>query len=109
MKVCSNKHPIIRLLGFAFICSSLVISTQVVAAKELSFCPAGGPGGWLNHFNYKRDMNILSNYQRRHPGRPYPYLMQPPHSRYYPSYAWYFQRHTQHSYGPYGGYYRHQR
>jgi len=25
---------------------------------ELPFCPGGGPPGWFNHFNYKRDQNI---------------------------------------------------
>ncbi len=29
------------------------------AFPELPFCPAGGPPGWLNYFNYKRDQNIL--------------------------------------------------
>ena len=28
------------------------------AFPEIPFCPAGGPPGWLNHFNHKRDQNI---------------------------------------------------
>ena len=36
------------------------------AFPEIPFCPAGGPPGWLNHFNYKRDQNIWRLQQRRY-------------------------------------------
>jgi len=81
----SSKRTITRVLGLILITYSLIISKQVLAAKELSFCPAGGPTGWLNHFDYKRDKNILSQYQRRYPGRPFPYPMKSPHARYHHS------------------------
>jgi len=106
MKVrISNRH-LIHVLGFIFICYSLIISKQVLAAKELSFCPAGGPGGWLNHFNYKRDKNILSRYQRNYPGRPFPYRMKSPHPRYHLFYASYFQPSMQRANAPYGVHHR---
>lgn len=43
-----------------------LISTNSFAFPEIPFCPAGGPPGWLNHFNYKRDQNIWRHqyYQR---------------------------------------------
>jgi len=102
----SSKRTITRVLGLILITYSLIISKQVLAAKELSFCPAGGPTGWLNHFDYKRDKNILSQYQRRYPGRPFPYPMKSPHARYHPFYASYFQPVMQRTNGTYGGYYR---
>ena len=95
-------HQAVYVLCFIFICFSLIFSQQVLAARELSFCPAGGPTGWLNHFNYKRDQNILKLHQRNYPGRPFPYRMKPPHHRYYPFYARYFQPLIQHNNAPYG-------
>lgn len=105
MTTISSKRPITLVLGFTLICFSLIISKQVHAAKELSFCPAGGPTGWINHFKYKRDKNKLSLYQRRYPGRPFPYRMKPPHPRYHPFYASYSQPFMQRSNNPYGDYY----
>ena len=101
-----SKYPVTHVLGSVLICCSLIISNQVFAAKELSFCPAGGPTGWLNHFNYKRDKNILSHYQRKYPGRPFPYRMKSPHPRYHPFYTSYFQPFMQRANGPYVDHYR---
>ena len=39
-------------------------STNSYAFPELPFCPAGGPPGWLNHFNFNRDQNIWRRYSR---------------------------------------------
>ena len=44
---------------FLILCTLTSVSH---AFPELPFCPAGGPPGWLNHFNYKRDQNILRHY-----------------------------------------------
>jgi hypothetical protein len=38
--------------------------------NELPFCPSGGPAGWMNYFDYKRDQNIW----RRYPNFQSPYL-----------------------------------
>ena len=105
MTTRSTTHPAIRVLCLTLICFSLIFSEQVLAARELSFCPAGGPTGWLNHFKYKRDKNTLGQYQRIYPGRPFPYRMKPPHHRYYPFYARHFQPLMQHNNGPYGNHF----
>lgn len=39
-----------------------VLSFNSYAFPEIPFCPAGGPPGWMNHFNYKRDQNIWRRY-----------------------------------------------
>lgn len=36
------------------------------AFPEIPFCPAGGPPGWLNHFNYNREQNIWRAQHRRY-------------------------------------------
>lgn len=44
-----------NLLAVLFLSS---ITGTSIAMPEIPFCPAGGPPGWFNHFNYKRDQNI---------------------------------------------------
>jgi len=46
------------LLNLFVFCSVLSSSGNGFAMPEIPFCPGGGPPGWLNHFNYKRDQNI---------------------------------------------------
>ena len=55
-----------------------IISPNSYAFPELPFCPAGGPPGWLNYFNDKRDQNNWRRYSR------YNYALQ--RSSRYPSY-----------------------
>lgn len=55
------------------------LTTNSYAFPELPFCPAGGPPGWMNHFNYKRDQNIWRHYS----AYPYP---SPAYNR--PAYYW---------------------
>lgn len=38
------------------------LATNSHAFPELPFCPAGGPPGWINYFNDKRDQNIWRHY-----------------------------------------------
>ena len=47
-------------LSIIFIITSL--SANSYAFPELPFCPAGGPPGWMNHLNHKRDQNIWRHY-----------------------------------------------
>jgi hypothetical protein len=57
----------------------LVISSLASASyafPELPFCPAGGPPGWMNHFNHKHEQNIWRHYYRNNAP-----------AYYYPAYA----------------------
>lgn len=83
MKITLNSVIILLLSTF---------STSGYAFPELPFCPAGGPTGWLNHFNYKRDQNIWRRHsqyrpavynKRRYPGYYYP-AYNPVHRRFNP-------------------------
>ena len=78
---------ILMRLSLIFIALSLPTSAMSFPGfprNELPFCPGGGPPGWLNHFDYKRDQNI----RRRYPAyqspflRPY-YNRPPPHNAAY--------------------------
>lgn len=42
--------------------TTLSLSLNGYAFPELPFCPAGGPTGWLNYFNYKRDQDNWRRY-----------------------------------------------
>ena len=55
-------------LKLSIVLVSALLSTNSYAFPELPFCPGGGPPGWMNHFNYKRDQNIWRHYsQYRNP------------------------------------------
>jgi hypothetical protein len=61
-----------------------ILPLDSYAFPEIPFCPAGGPPGWLNHFNYKRDQNIWRLQQRRYQyNTPYRYV----NDYYSPSYG----------------------
>lgn len=47
------------------ICLITTASQSSSARNELPFCPSGGPPGWMNYFDNKRDQNI-----RRHQNYP---------------------------------------
>ncbi len=94
------------LIKLALVLIALSLPTTAMSfpgfpRKELPFCPGGGPSGWLNYFDYKRDQNIRRRYQNyQHPNlqsydnksrphrsaysRPYPYS---PHSHSYGPWA----------------------
>lgn len=59
-------------------CMVLSFSQNSFAFMELPFCPAGGPPGWMNYFDHKREQN---KWHRRN----YPSFNYPP--SYYQSYA----------------------
>jgi len=42
----------------------LSLSPASHAFPELPFCPAGGPPGWMNYFNDKRDQNNWRRYSQ---------------------------------------------
>ena len=44
------------LLSLLFLISAS-FSVSVLAYPEIPFCPAGGPPGWMNYMDYKRDQN----------------------------------------------------
>ena len=48
-----------------FILLSFLIIQNSHAWPELPFCPSGGPPGWMNYFDYKRDQNNWRNQQRQ--------------------------------------------
>jgi len=47
------------------------LSTSSYAMKEFPFCPSGGPQGWLNYFEYKRDQNRWQKYMQYQQNRSY--------------------------------------
>jgi len=49
---------------FIFIVLSLTTAQNSYAWPELPFCPSGGPPGWMNYFDYKRDKNNWRNHFR---------------------------------------------
>ena len=51
------------LFKLSIISIAAALSANSHAFPELPFCPAGGPPGWMNHFNYKRDQNIWRHYR----------------------------------------------
>jgi hypothetical protein len=53
-----------------FIILSFTVIQSSYAWPELPFCPSGGPSGWMNYFNYKRDQN---NWQHQINQQYYPY------------------------------------
>lgn len=55
------------LLKLFIIVVAGTFTTRISAFPELPFCPAGGPPGWLNYFNDKRDKNIWRRYSRYNP------------------------------------------
>jgi len=79
------------------------LPTTSHAFPELPFCPAGGPPGWMNHYNYKRDQNIW----RRYSQYALPAYNQPanywPNSGYgyTPAYLPYYNRPYNYSWPPY--------
>jgi len=58
------------IVGFIVIIITLTANASGYPLYELPFCPGGGPPGWMNHFNYKRDQNI----RRHNPYYQSPYL-----------------------------------
>jgi hypothetical protein len=67
-------------LKLCLIFFTLFNSVSGYSRGEFPFCPAGGPPGWMNYFDYKRDQNILrrqQDYQRVHY---YPYYFRPVYS-----------------------------
>ena len=51
-------------LKFLIIFLTTVLTANSHAFPELPFCPAGGPPGWINYFNDKRDQNIWRQHSR---------------------------------------------
>jgi len=49
------------------IITAITLSSASHAFPELPFCPAGGPPGWMNYFNDKRDQNLWQRYHRYPP------------------------------------------
>jgi hypothetical protein len=56
------------LLKSFIILYACLLTSRSYAFPEIPFCPAGGPPGWLNYFNDKRDQNIWHRYSRYTPG-----------------------------------------
>lgn len=56
------------LLKSIIILYACLLTARSYAFPEIPFCPAGGPPGWLNYFNDKRDQNIRHRYSRYTPG-----------------------------------------
>jgi hypothetical protein len=54
-------------LTLSILFSTASLSFNNHAFPELPFCPAGGPPGWMNHFNYKRDQNSWRRHSRQAP------------------------------------------
>jgi hypothetical protein len=74
------------------IISTFTFTIDSLARKEIPFCPAGGPPGWMNYFDHKRDENKWRRYKNIPPaynqyyypvyGQPqafpvYPYISRP--------------------------------
>jgi len=51
-----------RIAKFVTIVFSLSVSPSSYGWPELPFCPSGGPPGWMNYFDYKRDKNNWRNH-----------------------------------------------
>ena len=47
------------------------LSTSSYAMKEFPFCPSGGPQGWMNYFENKRDQNRWQQYIQFQKNRSY--------------------------------------
>jgi hypothetical protein len=62
-----------------------VFSRSGYPRKELPFCPGGGPPGWMNYFDYKRDQNIMRRYPLSRPA----YLRPGPNTYFYQGYSLY--------------------
>lgn len=58
----SSRSALIKIF---LVCLATTMPEAGFARKELPFCPGGGPPGWMNYFDYKRDQNIWrqQNYQ----------------------------------------------
>jgi hypothetical protein len=46
--------------------------------NELPFCPSGGPTGWMNYFDYKKNQNIRRRYPDLQSLYLRPYYQRPP-------------------------------
>lgn len=72
--------------------------------KEFPFCPSGGPQGWMNYFEYKRDKNRWQQYiqyQKNHSYIPENYLPAYAQNYDYNSYPEYEAIHTPQSFQRY--------
>jgi hypothetical protein len=45
------------LINTFFLLIVLPFSMSVCAFPEIPFCPAGGPPGWMNYFDYRQNQN----------------------------------------------------
>ena len=70
------------LLKLLIIFISSVLTANSHAFPELPFCPGGGPPGWMNYFNDKRDQNIRRHYAPQYS----PAFRQPSHYNSYYGY-----------------------
>ena len=68
------------LAQYLLIVITITLSTNSLARSEIPFCPAGGPPGWMNYFDYKRDRNIRQ-YYTSHPPANFYYNYYPGHLR----------------------------
>jgi len=85
-----NKSILIKMLiSLALLSISAgTLSAKGFPRKEFSFCPAGGPQGWMNYFDYKRNQNIWRRHNHPSAYHPYykhpePYFRQPSQPYYY--------------------------
>ncbi len=61
-----RTFPTVKLV---IACCMLAVPFNAFAFfTELPFCPSGGPPGWMNYFDHKRDQNIWRqrNYRPHH-------------------------------------------
>lgn len=85
-------------LKFLITFIATVLAAESYAFPELPFCPAGGPPGWMNYFNDKRDQNIW----RQHSRYPSPAFRRPAYnSPAYNSYKPNFRSNYNYSPAPY--------
>ncbi len=69
------------LTKFLLILIALCLSTNCFARWEIPFCPAGGPPGWMNYFDDKRDQNIWRHYLNYPPANSYQNYYRPVYNR----------------------------
>jgi len=65
------------LLKLYLVFFTFLLSCGAYSRSEFSFCPAGGPPGWMNYFDYKRDQNRWRRYQNYQHLNYYPYYYRP--------------------------------
>ena len=81
------QHPKFFSVKLLLIISTLCFSIDSQARKEIPFCPAGGPPGWMNYFDHERDRNKWKRYNKIPPADNkfyYPVYGQPPALPVYP-------------------------